>query len=105
MKVKELIELLQKREPQDEIHIFIDNDIMTPKNMYNNSYAHKIRIYGHKTFYMDDDVIRSPEELHEYIMDENWLSVHSTIEEVLEATDEEMKNQKELTGLWITIEP
>lgn len=105
MKVKELIEQLQKRDPEDEIHILVDNDIMTPRDMYNNSYANKIRIYGHNTFYMNDDAIRNRDELHEYIMDENWLGPHSTIGEVMEATEEEMKNQKELTGLWITIEP
>jgi hypothetical protein len=105
MKVKELIEQLQKQNQEHEIHIWVDSDVGHTGEEFSSYYASNIIIDGHITYYMNDDAIRSRYELLEHVMDEDWFGLHSTKEEVQDALSKEMKNQKILEGCWIRIQP
>ena len=105
MKVKELTELLQKENQEDEIHIFVDSDVGHTSEEFSKYYASNIIIDGHNTYYMNEDAIRSRYELLQYIMDEDWFGLHSTLEEVQDALHQEMGKQEKLEGCWITIQP
>ena len=104
MKVKQLIELLQKENPEDEIHIWVNSDVEHTSKEFSRYYASNIIIDGHTTYYMNDDVIRSRYELLENVMDEDWFGLHSTKEEVQDALHQEIKKQEKLEGCWITIQ-
>lgn len=105
MKVKELIAELQKRDLEDEIHIFVDDEIGCGSGEHRNYYSNNIKIGIHETYYMDEDSIKNEEELLEYVFDSYDLSTTDSIEKVDIAMKEEMKKQIKLEGLWVYIQP
>lgn len=53
MKVKELIELLQKENPDDEIHCMVDSDLQTIE--YGWMHTNNIVYLSDATYYLSDD--------------------------------------------------
>ena len=107
MKVKELIERLQKENQEDERHIFVDSDLGHTSDEHSKYYARNIIIKGYDINYLyyDGSMIRNITEIKENVMDEydydlvDFDSLDKLINEVIKA------NYKELEGCWITIQP
>lgn len=101
MKVKELIERLQKENEEDEIHIFVDQDVGHTCDEYSRYYARNIIIIGHDTQYQYDDNILSKSDIIQNIVDENDTEQIDIEDELIK----ELNNRYKLEGLWITIQP
>lgn len=103
MKVKELIELLLKENPEDEIHIWVNDEVGCGADLFGRYYASNIGMVFHGKYYRNENgEIKNIEELEEEIYDE-----YENI------SDEDIKNEainlannlEKLEGLWITIQP
>ena len=103
MKVKEFIEKLQKENPEDEIHIWVDDEVGCKTDEFGRYYATEIGIWGHDKFYQNEDGnIRNMEELEEIIYDEyDDIADDDIKKEAVKL----ISNMKKLEGLWIYIQP
>ena len=100
MKVKELIELLSKENPESEIYLDVDVDLLMQE--FDWSLAKSIKVLGHEARYEDyEGTIRKRKQLEEYIIDINNLDEEPTQEMI----NNEIDNHTLLSGLWIRIEP
>lgn len=54
MKVKELIAELQKQNPEDEIHIWVDDEVGCGAGEFEKYYATKIEIMGYLEYYKNE---------------------------------------------------
>lgn len=102
MKVKELIEQLQKQNPEDEIHIWVDDEVGCGAWEYEKYYASKIEIMGHLEYYESEDGILSEKEIEEYI--KNYED-YPEEQEYITKYYEEINNRNKLKGTWIKIQP
>ena len=105
MKVKELIEKLKKEDLEDEIHIWVDQDVGHTSDEHSRYYARNIIIIGHDINYLyyDGSLIRNITEIKENVMDEYDYDLVDFDDKLIY---EEIKaNYKELKGCWITIQP
>lgn len=103
MKVRELIEKLQNENPEDEIHIWVDDEVGCGADLFGRYYASDIEVEGHYKYYQKENgELKSLEELEEEIYDE--------YEDI---SDEEIRKEaislssklKKLEGTWIKIQP
>lgn len=103
MKVKELIQQLQKQDSEDDIHIWVDDEVGCGAGEFGKYYATEISILGHDTHYENEDgKIKTIEELEEEVYDEYD-----------DISDEDIKKEalllasqlKKLEGTWIKIRP
>lgn len=103
MKVKELIELLQKQNSEDEIHIWVDNEVGCGADLFGRYYASDIKIQGHDKYYQKENgELKSLEELEEEIYDEyEYITEDDIKNEAINLSN----NLKKLEGLWIEIHP
>ena len=102
MKVKELIETLQKQNPDDEVHIWVDDEVGCGSDYYKRYHASTIIIDGHDTYYMDDDGdMNDLDQIEEMLVEENDMEEISTYE----LYNHIERNYKPIEGLWITIKP
>lgn len=101
MKVKELIEKLQKENPEDEIHIWVDDEVGCGADLFGRYYASEIKIQGYDKYYQKENgELKNMEELEEEIYDEyENISDEEIKKEALIFAD---KLQK-LEGCWIAI--
>ena len=103
MKVKELIELLQKQNPEDEIHIWVDDEVGCGADLFGRYYASEINIIGHDEYYQNKNgELKSLEELEEEVYDEYE---NITDEDIEKEAINLANNLKKLEGVWITIQP
>ena len=100
MKVKELIEQLQKQNPEDEIHIWVDDEVGCGANEFEKYYASKIEIMGHEEYYKNEHNILNEEEIEEqaridceYNDEYEWESLIC----------EEINSRNKIEGTWIRI--
>lgn len=99
MKVREFIELLQKENPESDIHFDIDTDLLVDE--YDWMHTENFKVLGLQTRYQDAyGDIRTKENLIEKIMIENDLTKEPS-EKVI---SKEIQKCFEITGLWIRIE-
>jgi hypothetical protein len=99
MKVKELIEKLEKENPNNEIHIvvdFLDNEGIKPYHaIIDNIIDYDIR-------YLDiDNECLSEQELIEKIEEENNIDCSWTELKIQNVIDDRMKKQKKIEGLYL----
>lgn len=102
MKVKELIEQLQKQNPEHEIHVWVDDEVGCGAGEYEKYYASKIKIMGHLEYYESEDGILSEKEIEEYI--KNYED-YPEEQEYINKYYEEINSRKKLEGCWIKIQP
>ena len=102
MKVKELIELLQKQNPEDEIHIWFDDEVGCGGGEFQKYYASKIMMMGHLEYYQNEHNILDQEEIEEqaridceYNDEHEWESL----------IYEEINSRNKIEGTWIKIHP
>jgi hypothetical protein len=108
MKVKELLERLQKENPNDDIHIIVHHckegesiDFPNPMNHY--SYINFIS--DDYEYYVDiDNEVITEDELIEKIEEENEIDLSWTRKEIENTIDLRIKKLKKIKGLFITIE-
>lgn len=101
MKVKELIELLQKQEPQDEIHIWVDDEVGCGANEFEKYYASKIQIMGYLEYYKSEDDILSEKEIEDYI--KNYED-YPEEQEYINKYYQEINSRNKIKGTWIKIQ-
>ena len=103
MKVKELIERLQKENPEDEIHIWVDDEVGCGADLFGRYYASEINIIGHDEYYQNEDgELKSLEELEEEIYNEyEDINEYDIKKEAVKLTNDMQK----LEGCWIYIQP
>ena len=103
MKVKELIELLQKENPEDEIHIWVNDEVGCGADLFGRYYASDIEMEGHDKYYQNENgELKNMEELEEQIYDEyDYISDEDIKNEAINLAN----NLKKLEGCWITIQP
>ena len=103
MKVKELIEQLQKQDLEDEIHIWVDDEVGCGADLFGRYYATEIGIIGRDAYYQNEDgELKSLGELEEEIYDEYENITDEDIKK--EALNLACKLEK-LEGCWIQIQP
>ena len=102
MKVKELIEQLQKQDPKDEIHIWVDDEVGCGAGELEKYYATKIEIMGHLEYYKNEDDILSEKEIEENIKD---YEDYPDEQEYISKYYEEINSRNKLKGTWIKIQP
>jgi hypothetical protein len=102
MKVKELIEQLQKQNPEDEIHIWVDDEVGCGAGEFSKYYATEIKIIGHDKYYINDDRINNFEELSENLYEEYD---YITDDEIKTEVENKIKTMPRLEGCWIKIQP
>jgi len=99
MKVKELIEKLEKENPNNEIHIVVDffgNKGIIPYHAIIDD------IIDYEIRYLDiDNECLSEEELIEKIEEENNIDCSWTELKIQNVVDTRMKKQKKIEGLWL----
>lgn len=100
MKVKELIEQLQKRDPEDEIHIWVDDEVGCGAGEFEKYYASKIEVMGHKEYYKNEDDILSEDEIMQYI---KTYEDYPDEQEYITKYYEEINSRNKLEGTWIKI--
>ena len=103
MKVKELIEQLQKQNPEDEIHIWVDDEVGCGAGFFGKYYATEINIEGHDKYFQNTDgELKSLGDLEEQVYDDyDYISDDDIKKEALI-----LANQlKKLEGTWIKIQP
>jgi len=102
MKVKELIEALQKQDPEYNIHIWVDDEVGCGAGEFGKYHATSIDIDGYNEFYINDDgEIHDLDKIEEDLMEENYnddISINELYEHIF-------RNYKKIKGLWITIKP
>ena len=103
MKVKQLIELLQKQNPEDEIHIWVDDDVGCGSDAYRKYYANYIGIMGHDIYYQNEDgKIKNLSEIEEDIYNEyEDINEYNIKKEAVKLTNV----MEKLQGCWIYIQP
>ena len=103
MKVKELIEQLQKQDPEDEIHIWVDNEVGCGADLYGRYNANDIGIMGHDIYYQNEDgEIKNFAEIEEDIYNEyEDINEYDIKKEAVKLTNDMQK----LEGCWIYIQP
>ena len=99
MKVKELIEQLQKQDPEDEIHIWVDDEVGCGAGQFEKYCASKIEIMGHLEYYQSEDDILSEEEIEEYIKAYEDPEGHEYITNYYA----EINSRGKIEGTWIRI--
>ena len=99
MKVKELIAQLQKQNPEDEIHIWVDDEVGCGAGQFEKYYASKIDVMGHLEYYQSEDDILSEEEIEEYIKAYEDPEGHEYITNYYA----EINNRNKIEGTWIRI--
>ena len=102
MKVKELIEQLQKQNLEDEIHIWVDDEVGCGGGEFEKYYATKIEIMGHLEYYKNEDDILSEKEIEEYI---KTYEDYPDEQEYINKYYEEINSRNKLEGTWIKIQP
>jgi hypothetical protein len=102
MKVKELIEKLQKQNPEDEIHIWVDDEVGCGAGEFGKYHAEEIKILGHDIYYRDEDKIANFEELSENLYEE-YDDISD--DEIKTEVEDKIKTMPKLEGLWIYIQP
>ena len=102
MKVKELIERLQKQNPEDDIHIWVDDEVGCGAGEFGKYYASEIYIEGHDKYYQLVDEIKSLRELEEEVYDEN---PNFSDEDIKKETLLLASQLKKIEGTWIKIQP
>ena len=102
MKVKEFIELLQKENPEDEIHIWVDDEVGCGGGEFEKYYASKIQIMGYLEYYKSEDDILSEKEIENYI--KNYQD-YPEEQEYINRYYQEINSRNKIEGLWITIHP
>lgn len=102
MKVKELIEQLQKQDPEDEIHIWVDDEVGCGAGLFERYYASKIEIMGHQEYYKNEDDILSEDEIMQYI---KTYEDYPDEQEYITKYYEEINSRNKLEGTWIKIRP
>ncbi len=102
MKVKELIELLQKQNPEDEIHIWVDDEVGCGSGFFGKYHATEINVSGHDKYYQLEEELKSLEDLEEMVYDDyDYISDDDIKKEALILASQ----LKKLEGVWITIQP
>lgn len=104
MKVKELIELLQKENPEDEIHIWVDDEVGCGAGEFSRYYATDIKINGHDVYYQSEDDILNEKQIEEYLLENYNFPDWDESDSVARVYDE-INSRKKLEGCWITIQP
>lgn len=102
MKVKELIENLQKENPNDEIHIWVDDEVGCGAGEFSKYYATEIDILGHDKYYQLEEEIKNLAELEQEVYDENQNFSDEDIKEEALLLASQLKK---LEGTWIKIHP
>lgn len=101
MKVKELIENLQKQNPEDEIHIWVDDEVGCGADLFGRYYASEIEIQGHDKYYQKENgELKNMEELEEEIYDE-YENIND--EDIKNEAINLANNLQKLEGCWIAI--
>jgi hypothetical protein len=100
MKVKELIEQLQNQDPEDEMHIWVDDEVGCGAGEFEKYYASKIEVMGHQEYYKNEDDILSEYE----IIQKNYED-YSDEQEYITKSYEEINSRNKLEGTWIRIRP
>ena len=100
MKVKELIELLQKENPEDEIHIWVDDEVGCGGGEFEKYYASKIQIMGYLEYYKSEDDILSEKEIENYI--KNYED-YPEEQEYINRYYQEINSRNKIEGTWIKI--
>jgi hypothetical protein len=104
MQVKELIQQLQKQNQEDEIHIWVDDEVGAGgAGEYEKYYATRIKILGHDIYYKNEDNIMNEDEIGEYVLSSNSYDLFWDELEI--AIYDEINNRKELKGCWLYIQP
>ena len=102
MKVKELIELLLKENQEDEIHIWVDDEVGCGGGLFGRYHATEINVLGHDKYYQLEEELKSLEDLEEEVYDYyDYISDDDIKKEALILASQ----LKKLEGLWITIHP
>ena len=99
MTVKELIEQLQQQNPEDKIHIWVDDEVGCGSGEYNKYYASNIDIMGHLEYYKNEDDILSEKEIEEYIKNYEDQEGHDYIVNYYA----EINSRNKIEGTWIRI--
>ena len=99
MKVKELIEQLQKQNPEDEIHIWVDDEVGCGAEQFEKYYASKIDVMGHLEYYQSEDDILSEKEIEEYI--KNYEDQEG--QDYISNYYAEINSRNKIEGTWIRI--
>ena len=102
MKVKELIENLQKQNPEDEIHIWVDDEVGCGAGLFGKYYATDIEVLGHDKYYQLEEEVKSLAELEEEVYDEYENMRDEDIKEEALILASQLKK---LEGTWIKIQP
>ena len=102
MKVKELIEQLQKQNTEDEIHIWVDDEVGCGAGEFEKYYATKIDIMGHLEYYENEKDILSENQIMQYI--KNYENYPDEQEYIIRYY-EEINSRNKLKGTWIKIQP
>ena len=100
MKVKELIEQLQKQNPEDDIHIWVDDEVGCGAGEFGKYYATEIEIMGHLEYYKSEDDILSEKEIEEYIKNYEY---YQDEQEYISKYYREIISRNKLEGTWIRI--
>lgn len=100
MKVKELIKQLEKQNQEDEIHIWVDDEVGCGGGEFYKYYASKIEVMGHLEYYRNEDDILSKKEIEEYIK-----TYKDDPEELEYINKYYVNNKNKLEGTWIKIQP
>lgn len=104
MKVGELIEKLEKQNPDDEVHILIDANVDEWAEDENERYYAKNMEIGHGTYYQSKHDILNEEEIEQYLID-NYDLPHWEESEFISDVYDEINTREELKGCWIKIKP
>ena len=108
MKVKELIEKLQKQDPEDEIHIIVNHCKIGESidgNIPFNHYSYICDVRDEHEYFIDiDNEVNTKEELIDKIEEENEIDAFWNNKEIQDVIHARMKKQKKIKGLWIGIE-
>lgn len=102
MKVKELIEHLQKQNQEDEIHIWVDDEVGCGSGLFGRYYATEINVLGYDKYYQLEEELKRFEDLEEMVYDDyDYISDDDIKKEALILASQ----LKKLEGLWIYIQP
>ena len=97
-----MIEKLQKENPDDEIHIWVDDEVGCGAGEFGKYYANNINIDGYDELYINDDGdIHDRDKIEEDLIEENDnddVSINELYEHIF-------RNYKPIKGCWITIRP
>ncbi len=100
MKVKELIANLQKQNQDDEIHIWVDDEVGCGSEQFEKYYASNIEIMGHLEYYKNEDNILNEKEIEEYIKNYEY---YQDEQEYISKYYREINSRNKLEGTWIRI--